>query len=80
MPDRPSPKTFLTGWTVQNVDTSDTTKAAALAIACAADAEQRGLDRDEVKEAAGGSLEAFMLREIEAFAAAEPQRELSRDD
>ena len=80
MTDRPSAATFLTGWTVQNVDTTDATKAAALAIACAADAEQRGLDAGEVRETAGGSLEAFMRREIEAFAAAEPERELSRDD
>ncbi|MGQ4274444.1 hypothetical protein [Terrihabitans sp. B22-R8] len=72
--------TFLTGWTVQNVDVSDRTKAAALALSCAADAQARGIDPDELRSAAGGDLEAFMLREIEAFMSAEPQRDLSRDD
>jgi hypothetical protein len=78
--DRPSAETFLTGWTIQNVNTADPGKAAALAIACMADAQARGLDADEVREAAGGDLEQRMLREIAAYADAAPQRLLSRDD
>lgn len=78
--ERPSATTFLTGWTVQNVATTDASAADALAQACIADAVARGLSGAELIEAAGGDMVDFMRAEIIRFAAAAPERDLSRDD
>jgi hypothetical protein len=78
--ERPSAATFLTGWTVQNVSTVDAAQADALAQACIADALARGLSGAELAEAAGGDMVGFMKAEIARFAAAAPERDLSRDD
>jgi hypothetical protein len=78
--ERPSALTFLTGWTVQNVATTDAGAAEALAQACIADAGERGLSGAELMEAAGGDMVDFMRSEIARFAAAAPERDLSRDD
>ena len=59
---------FLEQWVSQHTTPlsydEDDTEAKGSARMCLADAERKGISQTELKDAAGGALEAFMAREI----------------